>query len=113
MTQKQFFQNVLKLTTDPEMVELANKYLAHIDEKNAKAKAKRVASHDADKPIEDGIVKNLTGRGLILGTVLAQELGVSSPKLIAVANRMVEAGVITAETVKVPKVGNRKAYRLA
>lgn len=112
MTKRDFFEQVIATVNNKDMVDFAKAEIAILDKKNEKAKANRVAKQVENEPIIKAITDYLTGHKTALANELSVHCGVSTSKIVAVANKMVENGIIKVAKVKVPKVGERNQYSL-
>jgi len=113
MTHAEFFTTVIALSNgNEEMEKIAKSYLKSLANKSAKAKSKQTEKIALDEPIRKAIVAYLTDHKSALASELAQVCEVSTPKIVAVTNKMVEFGNLEVKKVKIPKVGERNSYSL-
>lgn len=114
MTKREFMNAIAtKSTITDEMVAMALTELANLDKKNASAKAHRIEKASADKPLMEAIATYLGEHAKGLGSEIGVACGISTPKAIALAKKMVASGELVETEVSIPKVGKRKVYSLA
>ena len=112
MTTREFYEAIINgETVTAEMQEIARKGLAALEKKNEKAKEHRLEKKAADAPLIEKMLE--VAKESKLTSELAVACGISTPKASALARRLVEEGRLTETEVKVPKVGTRKAYKVA
>lgn len=112
MTKREFYEYVIATVESEEAKAVAQSELKALDNKNAKAKEKRMEKNAANEPIEKAIVEYLTEHRTALASELATATNLTTSKIVAVANKMVERNALAVAKVKVPKVGERNQYSL-
>lgn len=114
MTTREFYEAIVNGNPiNAEMVEIAKKGLAALDRKSEKAKQARVAKNEADAPLVEAFLATLNKETPVLASEAAKKVGISTPKLVAIAVKLENAEKVVSHDVKVPKVGTRKGYTLA
>lgn len=113
MTQREFFEKVVKAEISDEMTEQANKYIAALDKKNAARAAKPSKTQVANEEVKTSILKYLDGGKVQTAPDIAEAIGVSTQKASALARQLTLEGKLTQTEIKVPKKGKMKAYSLA
>ena len=113
MTKREFLETVIaQMSENTAVVEVATAELKALDNKNAKAKAKRMEKNAQNEPIEKAIVEYLTEHTTALASDLATATNLTTSKIVAVANKMVERNELKVARVKIAKVGERNQYSL-
>lgn len=111
MTRVEFLNKVIAMTDDVEMVEYAKARIESINSANEKKKSKTSETRAKEnEPIKAKIVEFLSGKDFTLASEIAKGCEISTSKASALL-KQIDNIVVT--DVKVPKVGNRKAYKLA
>lgn len=112
MTNREFFNAIVKANISEDITAHANAEIAKLDKKNAKRKAVEGQLKEENKPLADAIIKALQG-GSMLSTTLAQAIGVTTQKANGVAGEMCKLGMLDKFKVKVKGKGELTAYALA
>lgn len=112
MTNREFFNAVIKANINADLTAHATAEIAKLDKKNAKRKATEGQVKEENKPIAEAIVKALAD-GRMLSVDLAKFIGQSSQKTNGVAGEMVKLGVLGKEKIKVKGKGEQTVYFLA
>lgn len=113
MTSREFYVMVSNGTMNEEVMGFAAEAIAKMDARNEARKSTLSKTAAANIPIKEAIVTHLTECGEALTeTDLGLALGVTHNKAGSLARQLVAEGRLTAEEVKIPKVGKRKAYRV-
>lgn len=113
MTQREFFNEVIKANVSEEVRETAKAALAKLDERNAKRAAKPSKTAIENQPIKEAILVKLTenGKGMLSPDVAAA-LGISTAKASALLTQLVNDGKVVKVEVKVPKKGKMMSYSI-
>ena len=112
MTNREFFNAVIKANINADLTAHAVAEIGKLDKKNAKRKATEGQVKEENKPIAEAIVKALEG-GRMLSVDLAKYIGQTSQKTNGVAGEMVKLGVLGKEKIKVKGKGEQTVYFLA
>lgn len=111
MTKREMFVAIVNGQITDEVVAKAKEEIALLDKANERKKSKTSSSKaEINEPIKAKIVEFLKDRDWTLGSVIAEDCEISTNKAVALI-KQIESIEVT--DVKVPKVGTRKAYRLA
>lgn len=114
MTEREMLNAVVKGTITDEVIEKAKERLVALDTRNEKRKSAPSKSVEENKKVKADIVEFLKGKSdFVLGTQIAEEMGINKNKVSSLCPAMVKDGVLVVTDVSVPKVGKRKAYKLA
>lgn len=111
MTKREMLEMVIAGTINDEVIEMAQKEIASLDAKNAKAKEKRIEKQAENAPIKEAIVNFLrNGKADAASVGIACEI--STSKASAMLRQLKEAGVVVATAEKVAKRGAVNFYSL-
>lgn len=113
MTQREFYTNIINGVVGDNEVAHATEELEKMNARNAARKDKPSKAQIENAPIAEAVVAYLGEHGQTLSTELAKAVGQSTSKITGVAGTLVKAGTLVAVKVKVPKIGERTAYKLA
>lgn len=113
MTEREMLNAVVNGSITDEVVEKAKERLHSLDERNAKRKSTPSKSVLANAKVKETIVEFLKGKDFTLGTDIAVGVDESKNKVSSLLSAMAKDNVVIATEVSVPKVGKRKAYKLA
>ena len=85
-----------------------------LNAKNEKRKNTPTKAQKENAPIKANIVEFVKNAdGVVLGTAIAEGLGLTKQKASALARQLAEEGIFVAEDVQVKGKGKQKGYRLA
>ena len=112
MTNREFFNAVIKANINPEVTEMATSLLTKLDEKNAKRKNTETKEQKENKVLMGTILANLSAGTPTTASVLGTILGVSTQKASALCTLLVNEGKVVATEVKVKGKGKVKGYLL-
>ena len=112
MTNREFFNAVIKANINPEVTEMATSLLTKLDEKNAKRKNTETKEQKENKVLMGTILANLSAGTPTVASTLGTALGVSTQKASALCTLLVNEGKIVATEVKVKGKGKVKGYLL-
>ena len=113
MTEREMLNAVVNGTLTDEVVEKAKERLHALDERNAKRKSTPSKSVLENAKVKEDILEYLKGRDFTLGTDIAEGMGVSKNKISSLCSAMAKEGSLVGTEISVPKVGKRKAYKIA
>lgn len=110
MTRIETFEKIITLVDDVEVKDFCTKEIEKIKTSNARKKSATSEKRKAEnEPIIKAITDFLKDRDFTLASDIAKGCDVSTQKVTALLKQM----NVEVCDVKVPKVGTRKAYRLA
>lgn len=112
MTQRKFYETVIKETQNEDLKTFAKEAIAKLDTRNAKRTATPSKKSVENEPIKASIAEFLAD-GAHLASEIAKGCEISVSKASALCRQMVENGVLTVEDVKVKGKGKQKSYSLA
>ena len=112
MTNREFFNAVIKANINPEVTEMATSLLTKLDEKNAKRKNTETKEQKENKVLMGTILANLSAGTPTVASTLGTVLGVSTQKASALCTLLVNEGKAVAVEVKVKGKGKVKGYLL-
>lgn len=111
MTRKEMFTKIATLVADEEVKAFCTAEIEKIEKSNASKKSKTSEERaKINEPIKASIVQFLADKDFTLASDIAKGCEVSTQKVTALLKQIEGVEVMD---VKVPKVGTRKAYRLA
>ena len=111
MTNREFFNSIVKANLGDDFTNHALAEIAKLDKKNAKRKAEEGKLKPEHEAVAQAILKALEG-GQMLSADLAKFIGESTSKVNGVGARMVDLGMLVSEKIKVKGVGERTVYSL-
>jgi hypothetical protein len=112
MTNREFFNAVIKANINPEVTEMATSLLTKLDERNAKRKETETKEQKENKVLMGTILANLSAGTPTVASTLGAILGVSTQKASALCTLLVKEGKVVATEVKVKGKGAVKGYLL-
>lgn len=113
MTYREFYTAIANSTnTSAELVEFAASAIEKLDAKNAKRASKPSKTAIANEPIKAAIASYLTGKAPMPAAEIGVGCDITTQKASALCRQMVESGLLTVDTVKVPKKGEVKVYSI-
>ena len=114
MTNREFYSAIANGTMSDEIKAFAEDAIAKMDERNAKRSSKPSKTSIENAPIKESIIEFISNRNeFCIAGASAEALEISTSKASALCRQLVEAGKLLEKEVKVPKLGKRKAYRIA
>ena len=112
MTNREFFNAIIKANINPEVTETATSLLAKLDEKNAKRKNTETKEQKENKVLMEKILANLSAGTPTSASVLGGVLGVSTQKASALCVLLEKEGKVVVTEIKVKGKGKVKGYLL-
>ena len=112
MTNREFFNAVIKANINPEVTEMATSLLTKLDEKNAKRKNTETKEQKENKVLMEKILVNLSAGIPTSASVLGGVLGVSTQKASALCVLLEKEGKVVVTEIKVKGKGKVKGYLL-
>lgn len=113
MTEREMLNAVINGAITDEVIAKAKERVEALDSRNAKRKSTPSKSVLENAKVKERIVEFLNGKDFTLGTDIAVGIEESKNKVASLCSAMAKDGVLIATEVSVPKVGKRKAYKVA
>ena len=113
MTNREFFEKVMKNEVDADVIAHAEQSIAKLDKRNADRQAKPSKTALENAPIKVAILEYLVGKSEEVASVIAENLGISTSKASALCGQLVAEEKIVATEVKIKGKGKVKGYTLA
>ena len=114
MTNREFYTAIAQGAMNDELVAFAQEAIVKMDERNAKRSSKPSKTSIENAPIKGSIMEFISNRNeFCIASVIAEALEISTSKASALCRQLVADGKLVEKEVKVPKLGKRKAYRIA
>jgi hypothetical protein len=112
MTQREFFEKVIKANVSDELTEKAKELIAGLDKRNAQKSAKPSKTQLENEILKGKMLETLEkGKGY-LAVEIASVMDFSTSKASALAKQLVNEGKATVTDVKVKGKGTQKSYTL-
>ena len=112
MTNREFFNAIIKANINPEVTEMATSLLTKLDEKNAKRKNTETKEQKENKVLMGTILANLSAGTATSASTLGAILGVSTQKASALCVLLEKEGKVVVTEIKVKGKGKVKGYLL-
>ena len=112
MTNREFFNAIIKADINPEVTEMATSLLTKLDEKNAKRKNTETKEQKENKVLMGTILSNLSAGVATSASTLGAILGVSTQKASALCVLLEKEGKVVVTEIKVKGKGKVKGYLL-
>ncbi len=113
MTYREFYQAIVNGETNEEITAFAESAIAKLDSKNANRNSKPSKTAIENEPIKKRILEFLTDKPSTISAEIGSAVGITTQKAATLCKQLANEGKLVAEDVKIPKVGKRKAYKLA
>ena len=113
MTNREFFEKVMKNEVDADVIAHAEQSIAKLDKRNADRQAKPSKTALENAPIKVAILEYLVGKENEVASVIAENLGISTSKASALCGQLVAEDKLVATEVKIKGKGKVKGYTLA
>ena len=113
MTNREFFEKVMKNEVDAEVIAHAEQSIAKLDKRNADRQAKPSKTALENAPIKVAILEYLVGKSEEVASVIAENVGISTSKASALCGQLVAEDKVVATEVKIKGKGKVKGYTLA
>lgn len=110
MTYREMYTAIVNGEITEEVVAMAQNAIAKLDERNAKRASYQSETAKLNAPIKDEIVAWLTENGTHVAKEIGEALHLTTAKASALCGQLVKEERVSAEEIKVPKVGKRIAY---
>ena len=112
MTYREFYTAVSNGEINDEVIAMAQTAITKLDERNAKRASKPSKQAELNAPIKEEIVTWLTENGTHIAREVGEALHLTTAKASALLGQLVKEERVSAEEIKVPKVGKRMAYTI-
>lgn len=114
MTNREFYEKVIAINPNEELVEYAKNEIAKLDKRNASRSAKPSKTAIANEPIKKAIIEYLKVNKVGIASKIAEDLELSSTsKASALLVQLQKEGKVTSTDTKVKGKGKVKGYSLA
>ena len=113
MTNREFFEKVMKNEINAEVIAHAEQSIAKLDKRNADRQAKPSKTALENAPIKVAILEYLVGKSEEVASVIAENVGISTSKASALCGQLVAEDKLVATEVKIKGKGKVKGYTLA
>lgn len=112
MTQREFFEKVIKANVSDELTTKAQELIAGLDKRNAQKSSKPTKTQAENEVLKGKMLETLEkGRGY-LAVEIGTAMGFSTSKASALAKQLVNEGKATVADVKVKNKGTQKSYTI-
>lgn len=112
MTNREFFNAIIKANVNDELTKHATAELAKLDARNAKRSSKPSKTQLANEPIKARLLEILAVKPMTASEIHEVDVDLSTQKISSLCRQLVEAGKLAVEEVKIPKKGKQKQYSL-
>lgn len=112
MTNREFFEKVMKNEIDADVIAHAEQSIAKLDKRNADRQAKPSKTALENAPIKVAILEYLVGKSEEVASVIAENVGISTSKASALCGQLVAEEKLVATEVKIKGKGKVKGYTL-
>lgn len=112
MTNREFFNAVIKADVNDELTSHATAELEKLDKRNAQRSSKPSKIQLANEPIKAHLLEILAVKPMTASEIHEADADLSTQKISSLCRQLVDADKLTVEEVKVPKKGKQKRYSL-
>lgn len=112
MTNREFFNAVIKANVNDELTSHATAELEKLDKRNAQRSSKPSKTQLENEPIKVHLLEILAIKPMTASEIHEADASLSTQKISSLCRQLVEAGKLTVEDVKIPKKGKQKQYHL-
>ena len=112
MTNREFFNAVIKASVSDELTKHAAAELEKLDKRNAQRSSKPSKTQLENEPIKAHLLEILAVKPMTASEIHEVDAGLSTQKISSLCRQLVDAGKLTVEEVKVPKKGKQKQYTI-
>lgn len=112
MTNREFFEAVVKANLSEEITTFANESIAKLDKRNEARASKPSKVAVANEPIKASIVEYISENPSSVASEIAKALEISTQKASALCGQLVDEHKLTKTDIKVKGKGVVKAYSL-
>lgn len=111
MTKREMFEAIINGNINEEIIEMAQKEIVKMDEKNAKRRNRISKKAQENEPIKVAIHDFLKGcEDPTTASAIAEKVKITTPKASVLCRQMVADGRLTSTEVKVKGKGKQKGY---
>lgn len=112
MTNREFYEAVIKAVENEELKNFAKEAIEKLNHRNESRANKPNKTQIANEPIKEAILDALTTE-LTPASVIAEKVEISTQKASALCRQLVAEGKAIVNGVRVPKKGIQKGYAKA
>ena len=112
MTNREFFNAVIKANVNDELTTHATVELEKLDKRNAQRSSKPSKTQLENEPIKARLLEILAVKPMTASEIHEVDAGLSTQKISSLCRQLVEAGKLAVEDVKIPKKGKQKQYHI-
>ena len=112
MTNREFFNAIIKANVNDELTKHATAELAKLDARNAKRSSKPSKTQLENESIKARLLEILAVKPMTAREIHEVDADLSTQKISPLCRQLVEAGKLAVKEVKIPKIGKRKQYSL-
>lgn len=112
MTNREFFNAVIKANVNDELTNHAAAELEKLDKRNAQRSSKPSKTQLENEPIKAHLLEILAIKPMTASEIHEADASLSTQKISSLCRQLVEAGKLAVEDVKIPKKGKQKQYHL-
>ena len=112
MTNREFFNAIIKANVSDELTKHATAELEKLDKRNAQRSSKPSKTQLANEPIKARLLEILAVKPMTASEIHGVDEDLSTQKISSLCRQLVEAGKLAVEEVKIPKKGKQKQYSL-
>lgn len=112
MTNREFFNAVIKANVNDELTSHATTELEKLDKRNAQRSSKPSKTQLENEPIKTHLLEILAVKPMTASEIHEADASLSTQKISSLCRQLVEAGKLAVEDVKIPKKGKQKQYHL-
>lgn len=112
MTNREFFNAIIKANVNDELTKHATAELEKLDKRNAQRSSKPSKTQLANEPIKAHLLEILAVKPMTASEIHEADADLSTQKISSLCRQLVEAGKLAVEEVKIPKKGKQKQYSL-
>ena len=112
MTNREFFNAIIKANVNDELTKHATAELAKLDKRNAQRSSKPSKTQLANEPIKAHLLEILAVKPMTASEIHDADPSLSSSKISTLCGQLAKEGKVSIQEIKVPKVGKRNQYSL-
>ena len=112
MTNREFFNAIIKASVSDELTKHATAELAKLDARNAKRSSKPSKTQLENEPIKARLLEILAVKPMTASEIHEVDASLSSNKISTLCGQLAKEGKVAIQEIKVPKVGKRNQYSL-
>ena len=112
MTNREFFNAVIKADVNDELTKHATAELAKLDKRNAQRSSKPSKTQLENEPIKAHLLEILAVKPMTASEIHDTDPSLSSSKISTLCGQLAKEGKVSIQEIKVPKVGKRNQYSL-